>query len=278
MGEEIYGQDFRVVPGGGALNGSIALQRLGVQAGWIGAVGTDFFSRLILEEIEREGLDTSLCNRHNSPLRRVTVALSYPDNRAFVTYIDEPPDVIAQLMTLMEDDITFRHLHFPGLVIDERLPELIDTCHARGIQVSMDCQHREETLAYPLVRDTLSRLDLFMPNAIEAKRVTMTDNLPAALNILGDITPLVVIKNGAEGALARHNGSDYFEPALSLTALDTTGAGDVFCAGFLAAYLQHESISTCLKWGNFCGGKSTLGYGGFAAPTRAELENWLAEK
>lgn len=274
LGAEIYSQSFGLVTGGGALNTAIALRRLGVNIGWIGALGNDFFSQAVARQIAAEGLATDLISHLDQPLRRVTVALSYPADRAFVSYTDPLPEETRMIYTTLKQ-ADYGHLHFSGLTIDEEVPALLDDCRARGIQISMDCQHREETLDSPLVRDILARLDIFMPNAGEAKRLTGSETLTQALHILGEIVPCVVIKCGEKGALAQCGGHEYNAPPLKVTPLDTTGAGDVFNAGFLAAYLRGHDLEACLRWGNFCGGRSTLGFGGSCAPTEAELRTWL---
>ena len=275
LGAEIYSDGVKVVAGGGALNTATGLRRLGVNVGWVGVLGTDFFSQYVKSYIQQEKLDTSLVQELGTPLERVTVALSYPNDRAFITYAQKPPDIIALVKTALEQ-ATFKHLHFPNLTIHEEMPELLKRCKSKGIRVSMDCQHREETLELPLVRAILSQVDIFMPNAVEARRITGENDLSAALARLAQITTGVVVKNGADGAMAHFGTMGFHSSAFEVTPLDTTGAGDTFNAGFLAAYLQNLSIKTCLRWGNYCGAQSTLGYGASSAPYEVPDEDAIS--
>ena len=68
---------------------------------------------------------------------------------------------------------------------------------------------------------------------------------------------MVVVKNGKDGAYAWSKGKLYHEPAIEVTPLDTTGAGDCFNAGFIKAWLDERPIEECLRWGNIVGGLST---------------------
>src|SRR5258708_4606999 len=208
LNTEIYSTQLNVVPGGGALNTTIGLRRLGMNGGWVGRLGNDFFSAYIEQILRREGISTAFVERLNPPLQRVTVALSYPTDRAFVSFVENLPDWMEHALGLLER-LTVRHIHFPGLVIDPRLPALLDRCHQLGISVSMDCQHREETLGDSLVRETLSRLDIFMPNAQEAIRLTQTQRIAQAMLVLAGMIPYVVVKFGEAGASARSQDQDY---------------------------------------------------------------------
>jgi hypothetical protein len=224
------------------------------------------------EDIQRHWI-TSV----DTPMQRVTVALSYPVDRAFVTYVDPSPDLLSRTFEAIVAE-ECAHLHFTGLVVDPRVPDLLRACRERGISVSMDCQHRPVTVSEPLAREIISLLDIFMPNADEAQRVTETAGINDAAQVLRELVPLLVIKDGERGALAWQGKVSIHVPALRVEVVDTTGAGDVFNAGFLAAYRARADLLTCLRWGSICGGLSTTGYGGCsAAPTRAVVENYLEE-
>ncbi len=276
LGTEIYTERLTVVPGG-CLNTVTALRRLGVDVGWMGTLGSDPFSRIVDGWVTQEDIDRRWLTAIDAPLQRVTVALSYPQDRAFVTYVDVPPDLIERTRQAVEAG-ECAHLHFTGLLVDPRVPDLLRVCHAHGITVSMDCQHRPETLKDPLVCEILSLLDIFMPNAGEALRLTETTTLDDAARALREIVPLLVIKQGEQGAAGWRGDEHAHAPALRVDVIDTTGAGDAFNAGFLAAYREHRDLLTCLRWGNICGGLSTTGYGGCsAAPTRDVVERYLRQ-
>lgn len=275
LGTEIYCQDLQVVPGG-MLNTVVAMKRLGLRVAWAGALGSDFFSRFIREWAVEEGLCLDLVSQGDGPLRRVTVALPLHSERAFVSYVDPAPDPVDLALRHVQAQ-EIRHLHFSGLVIDERLPDLLRDCRARGVETSMDCQHREQTLEGPLVREILGLLDLFMPNAVEARKLTGVTDVESAAEILRAIVPTLVIKEGQRGARCWQGGRCYHAPALPVTVADTTGAGDVFNAAFIAAHLAGAEPMICLQQGAVAGSLSTQKAGGASsAPDPAALRAALA--
>jgi sugar/nucleoside kinase (ribokinase family) len=83
----------------------------------------------------------------------------------------------------------------------------------------------------------------------------------------------VVAKLGTQGAMTLDGDSVVRVPAYRVEAVDTTGAGDSFNAGFLHRWLEGAPLFECLRLGAACGALSTLGLGGTAAqPTLAEAE------
>ncbi len=274
LGTEIYTEALTVTIGG-ALNTVIAMKRLGLRVGWIARLGNDMFSRMALEAVEREGIDTALVERFDHPYQRVTVSLSFPEDRAFVSYVDPGPGLLATTRSVVKR-VDFRHLHLAGLNVGPDACALFDAAHARGADVSMDCQEHSKSLSDPAVAEALSKVDVFMPNATEAMRLTGVGNIEDAGELLHGATRCAVIKDGPRGAACWRDGQVWVGPALPVTPVDTTGAGDVFNAGFLKAWLDGARPQECLRWGNVCGGLSTLGHGGAAsAPTRERAERVL---
>jgi sugar/nucleoside kinase (ribokinase family) len=111
----------------------------------------------------------------------------------------------------------------------------------------------------------LRYVDIFFPNAREAKRITGSADLETAISRLAERVPLVVVKLGEEGALAQRGRERFVSPAVKVDVVDPVGAGDSFDAGFLAQYLRGADLPACLAWGNLAGAFSTTMAGGTEA-------------
>jgi sugar/nucleoside kinase (ribokinase family) len=271
LGAEIYGSAFDMVPGA-AFTTALALRRLELRAGWACDFGDDFFSQFVLDTARREGLDSSLFRLHTGPLRRVTAALSFPHERAFVSFTDELTP--ASPIPLIERHRP-RAVLFSGLWYGPEHTRICAAAHDAGALVYMDCQCVTATLATPGLVESLRSVDIFAPNASEALQITGAATVEAALAQLAALTPLVIVKHGAEGALAQTCGRVARMPGITVDVFDTTGAGDCFNAGFLYGHLHGLPLEDCLRRGNICGGLSTTARGGAAAPSAAQVEEWL---
>ncbi|MEO1276539.1 MAG: PfkB family carbohydrate kinase, partial [Pseudomonadota bacterium] len=143
--------------------------------------------------------------------------------------------------------------------------ETVAAAREAGATVSLDCGW-DETMERAEIGQLLAGIDVFLPNAAEADHLDRLGVHPQAAT-------LAVIKRGASGASALVDGTEIHEPALGVTPVDSTGAGDAFNAGFLSAWLAAEPLAVCLRAGNATGARAIARRGGFpaaeAAPTRA---------
>jgi sugar/nucleoside kinase (ribokinase family) len=274
LGKEIVGSGFEMVPGG-AYNAALAMHRLGLKVGWAADFGDDDFSRFTLECARAEGLDDILFVHHRRPLRRITAALSYPEDRAFITYVDPAPGTPAALKALVAGSA--RVLFISGVYYGNLYSAGSALVRAKRMKVFMDGNSDDEvTLANPAVRRSLQSVDAFLPNAAEARRMTGKADLGEAMAALAVLCPLVIVKDGANGSYACTGGQTLHAPGISVATVDTTGAGDCFSAGFLKAWFDDRPLAECLRWGNVVGGLSTTALGGTGRRvTTADVERLL---
>jgi len=267
LGSELFASGFDILPGG-AFNTAYALNRLGIRIGWACDFGIDFASQFVLQAASEAGIDQSFFRIHEDSRRFVTAALSFPHDRAFVSYVEGYERAIPI------DDVERsrpRWLMLPHLYHGPQALEALAAAHRGGSRVFMDCQSVEVTLQGPGVADALSAVDAFAPNEPEALKLTGADTVESALDQLAGITPLVVIKRGPRGAMAKEGGKTSQQPALAVEVVDTTAAGDCFNAGFLYGALKGMPLDTCLRIGNACGALATTKRGCLGAPTPEQL-------
>jgi sugar/nucleoside kinase (ribokinase family) len=281
LGKDILSTGFQMTPGEASIS-AITMHRLGLKVGWAADFGNDDFSGFALKSARQEGMDESLFVHHDRPLRRITAAASYPSDRAFITYYDPDPQVPAAMSALIKS--TARVLFVPGLYSGSLLGPATKIIRAKKMTLVMDGNSSlGDTLGdsreSKAIRKAIQSVDIFLPNTREALRLTGEQELPLAIQFLGELCPLVVVKDGANGSWALSNQKLIHVPAIKVDPVDTTGAGDNFNAGFLNAWLDGQSIDNCLKWGNIVGGLSTTMMGGTLRritcdDVRKFLDNW----
>jgi sugar/nucleoside kinase (ribokinase family) len=263
--------------------------RLDLSVAFVGVVGDDAFGRFMLDAMAARRIDVSGCRVDSALPTGASVILSRGQDRAILT-------AVGSISSLDLDDVPTallaraRHLHSGSFFLQarsrDRLPGFFEDARARGQTTSFDANWDPEERWDGGVRAMLQAADVFFPNAIEATRIAGVDDVEAAARDLArvgsegrsDGGPLIVVKLGREGALAYTTGQEVVRiEAMPVTAIDTTGAGDSFDAGFLRAWLDGASTIDALRFAAVCGALSTRGLGGVdAQPTRAEAEGALA--
>jgi sugar/nucleoside kinase (ribokinase family) len=290
--EPVFGQHERIVNhaalvlgGSGAIT-AVGAARLGLRTGMAAVVGNDVMGRFVLEELTAAGVDTAAVRVLDDTPTGISVALARPDDRAVLT---ARGTMAAFDPAAVSDDALrrTRHVHIASPFLQPKLRDglmgLIVRAHAAGATVSLDTGWDPE-LRWTPVADALSMVDVLLPNAQEAEQLTAaTEALPAhrgpeaAAAALAARGPLVVVKLGAQGALAVLGSEVTRVAATRVETVDATGAGDSFDAGFLTAWLEDADLTACLTLGCACGALSTRSAGGTAGqPSRIEAEAFAA--
>ena len=272
LGKDIYSQEFEMRPGASFYT-ALVLHRLGVRCGWACGFGNDLFSRFVLERCQEEAIDPALFERYPFPVRRISSTISFPQDRAFVSFVDNTPLPPAPPLIRR---LRPQWLLLPHLTYGPAFDEMAAACREMGTRIYMDCQSDPATLDTPGVRQALAQVDVFAPNLSEALHLTGAACAEDALQVLASLAPLAIIKQGAQGACARGRQVAACAPPLAIECVrDTTGAGDCFNAGFLFGMLNGYPLEKCLRAGNVCGGLAVAGSAAASILSAEQVVNLL---
>jgi sugar/nucleoside kinase (ribokinase family) len=239
-----------------------------------GVVGNDLFGSYMHEQLAARDVDVAGLVIDADRPTGLTVILSTGDDRAMLT---SPGTIGGLRASLIEPDLlrAARHVHVSsyflqtGLALD--LPELFAGVRAAGASTSLDPNWDPSGEWDGGLSALLPAIDVLLPNEAEATLLADTSDLDAAITALRSRGPLVAVKTGDRGALASGPGEHLRVAAVPVDSIDTTGAGDSFDAGFVAAMLGREPLQRCLALANACGALSTRAVGGVdAQPTMQE--------
>ncbi len=254
MGTEVYAGGFGVHVGGGAFITAAYLAALGHGSALSAMLPPRPFADIVSDDLETARIDLQLC--HTLPAGsdpQVTVALAGQGDRAFVTRRSGPACPPLDASDLRKIGATHVHIGEMATLIER--PDLIEIARSVGATVSLDCSW-DDDLKTSAISDVLAKVDLFLPNDTEMQHLL-------EIGVPQSRFPLTVIKQGAAGSTAVVEGERIHEPARLVQAVDTTGAGDAFNAGFVSAWLARDSLRACLKFGNAQGAKAVSQRGGY---------------
>jgi sugar/nucleoside kinase (ribokinase family) len=249
------------------------LALLGSRVGFHSAIGEDGLGEMCLARLAEAGVDVAAVKRFRGKQTGLTVILPQPEKRYILTY----PGVMAE-MRFEDLDLErikeARHLHLSSYFLQKALrpqvAELFRFAKQAGLTTSLDTNDDPEDRWERDFLDVLPWADVLLPNEREACRLAGKEDSEAALDYLSQKVPLVVMKCGEKGVVARRGDQLFQAPAPRVTPVDTIGAGDSFDAGFLHQFVRGARIEECLRMGNLAGALSTTRSGGTEAFRDAE--------
>jgi sugar/nucleoside kinase (ribokinase family) len=288
-GTESWARGMGSSPGGVA-NMAIALARLGLRTSLAAAFGDDIYGDYCHESLERgEGIDLTLSRTVPGWHSPVTVSMAYEGERTMVSHGHEAPPK-QPMQPIHRQPAEAANAYDP--LAPERPPaaracvaslepgeqqEWIGTAARNGSRIFADVGW-DDTGRWDLAAlSGLSHCEAFLPNATEAMRYTGTDCPRAAAHALTRHVPVAVVTLGTEGAYAvdGRTGETADVPAITVEALDPTGAGDVFVAGYVLGSLADWPLADRVAFAGLTAALSVQEFGGsLSAPSWAEIAAW----
>lgn len=274
----------REISGGSAANTLAGLSALGAQCAFIGQVADDQLGEVFAHDIRAVGIDFDIPPRAGDPPTARCLIFVTPDaQRTMNTFLGAsqflPPAALDA-----EAVAAARVLYLEGYLWDPEEPRAamrraIETARAAGREVAFTLsevfvieRHGDDFRA--LIEDGL--IDILFANHLELAALTGTDNIEDGIAALAGKLPTLVVTRSAEGAIAIRNGERAEVSAEPIEqVVDTTGAGDLFAAGFLFGHVRGEPLERCLRRGAIAAAEIISHFG---ARTEADLAKLMQEK
>lgn len=285
-----YSSNFEKSFGGAETNVAIGLARLGRRVGWFSRLGKDPLGRMILKRIQGEGVDTSRVElTPDAPtgmmIREVVSGKSsvyyYRKNSAASTLRPEHLDesYIAQA----------KYLHMTGITpalsesCKETIREAIRLAKKNGVKVVFDPNLRLKLWTIEEARATLlsfaEEADIFLPGLDELKLLYDTQDFDEIVARLRKLPGISILKGDNENYVVEKDSLTSVPFFKVDRVVDTVGAGDGFCAGFLTGLLRGYSYEEAVRLGNLVGSMVVQMEGDWEAlPTWEQVEAVLYNK
>ncbi len=266
--------------GGEAVNAAAAGAKLGLRTGIVCALGRDEAGGIVRRALERNGVEAVFIAE--SPSTPVSVLFIAPDGgRTSVTnaahrYNFRPdgfPEAFTCARILILGSLLRAPFDDPGVILS-----VLKAAGAAGQTVIADTKLPNfRHLTLDDIRDSLPLIDYLTPNEDEARYLTGKADPEAAADVLlGNGARCVIVKLGAGGCLMKTGDGLLRLPGYAVRALDATGAGDNFAAGFASELLRGGSRADALRFANACGAVCTLSVGaGTALKNREQVLRFM---
>jgi ribokinase len=265
--------------GGVTANYVVAVSRLGVKTGFIGAVGDDYYGDFLIRDFIKENVDTSFTIKKPG--------LKTPVNFIFIsngekTIIQSPHMQSTKLVIsdLQETYISKAKLLHTTIIHPKITESAIKMAMEHDVKISIDLESQIAQRGWKNLKDILLNTDVLIPNKEGAKKITnCKTSEEAAFELINRGIPLVIITLGAKGALlATQKTHKLIPPFETKNVIDTTGAGDTFNGAFSVAYwIRKWELEKSIKYANAAASLKIQKLGARTGmPTKHELKNFLS--
>jgi len=250
--EESFVINFKEACGGSAANTVVGLARLGLKTGFIGKVAKDREGKLLLEDFRREGVNTE--GVIIAEQGRSGVVLGFVDQKGErALYVD--PGVNDQIEfseIKLEYARNTRILHLTSFVGEKSFnaqKKLVDALPS-SVLVSFDPGILYARKGLAALKSLIERTYIILPNETELRLLTGKDYEAGAKALINEGLKIVVVKLGEKGCYVTNGEESHLIKPFKAEAVDTTGAGDAFNAGFLYGLIKNKNLKECGKLGN----------------------------
>ena len=262
--------------GGSAANAIVGLARLGCKVGFIGKVAIDREGKMLMDDFRREGVATKGVIRVKTG--RSGIVMGFVDEKGDrALYVDPGVNDTLEFEEINKEYASrteFLHMtSFVGEKSFETQKKLVESL-PENVKVSLDPGALYARKGIKQLGSMITRSFAVMPNAKELALLTgIEDYVAGAEKLLGMGVKVVAVKLGSMGCYVTDGNESHHIEAFKVPVVDTTGAGDAFCAGFLYGLINKKSLYECGRIGNFVASRCIMKMGARAGlPSLEDLK------
>ena len=278
-GETVLGTGYRVDFGGKGSNQAIACARLGAHVDFVASIGNDSFGDMAGALLRNESIGTKFCKRSSDTPTGVGFIVVEASTGRNCIVLDpganellRPADVSCAFAELGTAAVVLTQLEIPVHAAESALSH----GRAAGAVTILN-----PAPVRPLPASLFASTDILVPNETEAKVLAgysadaMVEPDIVAHDLLARGIKHVVMTLGEQGALLAHSSSQKLFPAVTVQAVDTTGAGDAFNAGLAVALGHGDTIETAVEFAIIIGAMAVTREGVIPSlPRREEVRHF----
>jgi ribokinase len=265
-----------ISPGGSAVNCAVIASNLGLPATFLGILGDDHWSKMLEQDLRKHHVNTRFLHRVSGQLAICISILNPEGERKFYSYRGvNATSVYAEI-----HDSIFRSqhcLHLSGYSFQtphsaKVAARLMKGAKQHGLKISLDPSFLFAKHTDLENNEALSDVDYFFPSREEAYQLTkLRDPLKAARKIREHGPKVVIVTLDKDGCLVvSDNVEQFIKLENDQSVVDTTGAGDAFCGGFLFGVSNGLALDQACKVGSAAAAHIISRYGGHEFPPSRE--------
>jgi len=252
--------------GGSASNFTVGLSRLGIKTGIIARIGDDYFGRLAKKEFKKEGVDTERLCTTAEKTGMTFIAVEPKGERSMYTYIGAN-----KKFKLHKKDLNYIK-NSNILHITQMYKKVVSEASKHSNFLSFNPGPILSSFKTKKLQKIIKRTNILFLNQKEVNILTGMDIEEGASLLIELGAEMVIVTCGKNGAQLYNQNTTIQSPAKKVEVHDTTGAGDSFAAGFIAAYFRGKELFECLNFANVVASHSVQKFGPLNTPRLSEID------
>lgn len=248
--KEINKLHTNIVSGGSASNTIFGIARLGIESGFIGRIGKDFYGKYYKKDLKKHNVKSFL-SEVDEASGVASTFISKDGERTFGTYLGAAALLSAD--ELKEEDFAgYDYFYIEGYLVQsyDLIKQAIVYAKQAGARVILDMASYnvvEESRDF-LLEIMPKYVDIVFANEEEAKSLLNVEP-EEAVSLIAGMVDIAIVKVGAKGSWVQQREQKVFIPALKVNCIDSTGAGDLYASGFLYGLINDKPLAICGKIG-----------------------------